>query len=136
MLQRLFGSLNFGWGVRVSGLVSGVCCAAATLIVTSLPSPKTADTCTLNIKTFADSRYVLLAIGSSFVSLGAFFISPQYTCLTGMPRSVYPVFLHRGICTPAVNRPPDVILRSSRNERRRVLWARFPRVPLRLRGAL
>lgn len=72
MLQRLFGSLNFGWGVRVSGLVSGVCCAAATLIVTSLPSPKTADTCTLNIKTFADSRYVLLAIGSSFVSLGLY----------------------------------------------------------------
>lgn len=69
MLQRLFGMVGFGWGVRISGLVSAVCCIAATLTVTSLSPPKKSGPCA-SIKTFTDSRYILLAVGSSFVALG------------------------------------------------------------------
>ncbi|KAG6889893.1 hypothetical protein C0995_013869 [Termitomyces sp. Mi166 len=48
MLQRLFVSVGFGWGVRISGLVSAVCCIIATLC------------------------YILLTIGSCLVALGLF----------------------------------------------------------------
>ncbi|KAF5374180.1 hypothetical protein D9615_008864 [Tricholomella constricta] len=54
MLQRLFALVGFGWGVRISGLIS----ANTSLYI--------------GIKTFTDTRYVLLTIGSSLVALGLF----------------------------------------------------------------
>ncbi|KAF9465811.1 MFS general substrate transporter [Collybia nuda] len=71
MLQQLFEAVGFGWGVRIAGLVSAVCCVTATLTVTSLSSAKKSGPCA-NIKTFSDFRYILLAAGSSFVALGLF----------------------------------------------------------------
>ncbi|KAG6831444.1 hypothetical protein H0H87_005116 [Tephrocybe sp. NHM501043] len=71
MLQNLFVSVDFGWGVRISGLVSAVCCIIATIAVSSLSPSKRADVY-IGAKTFADTRYILLAIGSSLVALGLF----------------------------------------------------------------
>ncbi|KAG6914596.1 hypothetical protein DXG01_016430 [Tephrocybe rancida] len=69
MLQHLFVSVGFGWGVRISGLVSAACCIMATLAVRSLSPPKQTGL-SIGVKTFTDTRYVLLAIGSSLVALG------------------------------------------------------------------
>jgi predicted MFS family arabinose efflux permease len=71
MLQRLFQLVGFGWGVRISGLISGVACCIAIATVTRYAPPKQRGaTCQLS-ETFRDSRFVLLAAGSSFVALGA-----------------------------------------------------------------
>ncbi|KAF8073375.1 major facilitator superfamily domain-containing protein [Lyophyllum atratum] len=71
MLQRLFNSVGFGWGVRISGLVSAACCITAALTVTTSSPPKKTELC-VGIKTFTDTPYVLLAIGSCLVALGLF----------------------------------------------------------------
>ncbi|KAJ7882538.1 MFS general substrate transporter [Mycena olivaceomarginata] len=72
MLQRLFQLVGFGWGVRISGLLSGVVCCIAILTVTRHAPPKQRGaTCKLS-ETFRDSRFVLLAAGSSLVALGLF----------------------------------------------------------------
>ncbi|KAJ7807453.1 MFS general substrate transporter [Mycena leptocephala] len=72
MLQRLFQLVGFGWGVRISGLISGVACCIAIATVTRYAPPKQRGaTCQLS-ETFRDSRFVLLAAGSSFVALGLF----------------------------------------------------------------
>ncbi|KAG5715111.1 putative transporter MCH4 [Termitomyces sp. T112] len=71
MLQRLFVSVGFGWGVRISGLVSAVCCVMATLCVRNHSSTKRTDCC-ISLKTFSDTKYILLAIGSCLVALGLF----------------------------------------------------------------
>ncbi|KAJ7456115.1 MFS general substrate transporter [Mycena latifolia] len=72
MLQRLFQLVGFGWGVRISGLLSGVVCCIAIATVTRYAPPKQRGaTCKLS-ETFRDSRFVFLAAGSSFVALGLF----------------------------------------------------------------
>ncbi|KAF7366177.1 MFS general substrate transporter [Mycena venus] len=72
MLQRLFQLVGFGWGVRISGLMSGVVCCIAIATVTRYAPPKQhGATCKLS-ETFKDSRFVLLAGGSSLVALGLF----------------------------------------------------------------
>ncbi|KAF7342736.1 Monocarboxylate permease-like protein [Mycena sanguinolenta] len=72
MLQRLFQLVGFGWGVRISGLISGAVCCVAVFTVTRYAPPKQRGaTCRL-LETLTDSRFVLLATGSSFVALGLF----------------------------------------------------------------
>ncbi|KDR77522.1 hypothetical protein GALMADRAFT_406904 [Galerina marginata CBS 339.88] len=71
VLQRLFEKIGFGWGVRISGLVSGVGCVIATLMVSSMSAQKKPGPY-FDVKTIADARFVLLAIGSCFVALGLF----------------------------------------------------------------
>ncbi|KAF8802188.1 MFS general substrate transporter [Phlegmacium glaucopus] len=71
ILQALFAKVGFGWGVRISGLLSAVVCVAATLMVSSLFSQKKPGPY-FDIKTITDPRFALLATGSSFVALGLF----------------------------------------------------------------
>ncbi|KAJ6460074.1 MFS general substrate transporter [Mycena vitilis] len=72
MLQRLFALVGFGWGVRISGLISGlVCCIAIATVTRYAPPKQRGATCRLS-ETFTDSRFVLLAAGSCFVALGLF----------------------------------------------------------------
>ncbi|KAJ7822973.1 MFS general substrate transporter [Mycena olivaceomarginata] len=72
MLQRLFQLVGFGWGVRISGLLSGVLCCIAIATVTRYAPPKQRGaTCKLS-ETLRDSRFVLLAAGSCLVALGLF----------------------------------------------------------------
>lgn len=75
MLQRLFQLVGFGWGVRISGLLSGVLCCIAIATVTRYAPPKQRGaTCKLS-ETLRDSRFVLLAAGSCLVALGACLVS-------------------------------------------------------------
>ncbi|KAJ6549934.1 MFS general substrate transporter [Mycena capillaripes] len=72
MLERLFQLVGFGWGVRISGLLSGVVCCIAIATVTRYAPPKPRGaTCSIS-ELFTDSRFVLLATGSCFVALGLF----------------------------------------------------------------
>ncbi|KAK7027750.1 MFS general substrate transporter [Favolaschia claudopus] len=72
MLQRLFQRVGFGWGVRISGFLSGALCCIAIATVTRYAPPKQRGaTCKLS-ETFRDSRFVLLALGGCFVALGLF----------------------------------------------------------------
>lgn len=69
LLQSLFAKVGFAWGVRISGLISGVGYMTATLMVSSLFGQKKSGPY-FNFKTIADARFALLAAGSSFVALG------------------------------------------------------------------
>jgi len=71
ILQALFDKIGFGWGVRISGLVSTVLCIMATLMVSSLFGQKKPGPY-FDINTIADARFALLALGSVFVALGLF----------------------------------------------------------------
>ncbi|KAJ6622076.1 MFS general substrate transporter [Mycena sp. CBHHK59/15] len=64
MLQRLFQTVGFGWGVRISGLLSGVVCCIAIMT-------QRGACCKLS-ETLKDARFVLLAAGSCLVALGLF----------------------------------------------------------------
>jgi len=100
MLQHLFKSVGFGWGVRISGLVSAACCITAALTVTTFSPPKKTELC-VGIKTFTDTPYVLLAIGSCLVALGMFELSILKTFLIRLSK----VYLSRSsisLNTPAI----------------------------------
>ncbi|KAJ7040037.1 MFS general substrate transporter [Mycena alexandri] len=72
MLQRLFERVGFGWGVRISGLLTAfVCCTAIATVTRYAPLKQRGAICKLS-ETFRDPRFVLLAAGSSFVALGLF----------------------------------------------------------------
>ncbi|KAF8192335.1 MFS general substrate transporter [Mycena galopus ATCC 62051] len=72
MLQRLFGLVGFGWGVRISGLLTGVVCCIAIATVTRYATPKQRGApCKLS-ETLTDSRFLLFAAGSGLVALGLF----------------------------------------------------------------
>ncbi|KAF8875300.1 MFS general substrate transporter [Infundibulicybe gibba] len=71
MLQHLFETVGFGWGVRISGLISAVCCMVALLTVTSRSPPR--KTCPRpKLQTFTDPQFMFLAAGSGLVALGLF----------------------------------------------------------------
>jgi len=69
MLQRLFQQTGFGWGVRISGFISGAGCMVATILTTSVPQPKRVDNWS-GVKALTDVRFVLLTAGSCFVAFG------------------------------------------------------------------
>ncbi|KAF7339052.1 MFS general substrate transporter [Mycena venus] len=72
MLHRLFQLVGFGWGVRISGLLSGVlCCIAIATVTRYSPQKQQEATCKIS-ETFRDSRFMLLAGGSCLVALGLF----------------------------------------------------------------
>ena len=80
--RALFEGVGFGWGVRISGLTSGVGCILTTLMVTSLSSHSNAKH--FDLKTITDSRFIFLVIGSCFVALGmSFDLSPRGSFLDG-----------------------------------------------------
>ena len=71
ILQSLFVHVGFGWGVRISGLVSSVICAISTLMVSSLFIQRKSAPY-FDISALTDIRFALLATGSAFVLLGEF----------------------------------------------------------------
>lgn len=70
-LRGLFSRVGFGWGVRISGLVSGVGCVAAIIMVSSLSAQRKPGPY-FDVKTVADSKFLLLAAGGCFVALGMY----------------------------------------------------------------
>ncbi|KAJ3773655.1 major facilitator superfamily domain-containing protein [Lentinula raphanica] len=74
MLQDLFERVGFGWATRISGLLCGVLCGIAILIVSSnqSDSAKKAPTQLAGFKCFKEVKYMLLAAGGSLVALGCF----------------------------------------------------------------
>ncbi|KAG7444069.1 MFS general substrate transporter [Guyanagaster necrorhizus] len=73
MLQHLFEHVGFGWGVRVSALVSGVGCGIALVTVTALTPGQKRGRCSFRLcSTFKDGRFDFLMVGSSLVALGLF----------------------------------------------------------------
>lgn len=104
MLQRLFERVGFAWGVRISGLVSGVGCVVATLMISSLSAKKKPGPY-FDIKTISDAKFILLAIGSCFVALGKLIINSlvrrvrsDFDSEFPTIRTLHSIFLHRGIC--------------------------------------
>ncbi|KAF7298577.1 Monocarboxylate permease-like protein [Mycena indigotica] len=82
MLQRLFERYGFAWGVRISGLVSGVLCCIALMTVTRYTPPTTKQFPVDGLpyrrgagtvmSSFRDARFLLLAAGAALVALGLF----------------------------------------------------------------
>ncbi|KAI9061796.1 MFS general substrate transporter [Trametes sanguinea] len=74
LLQFLFSRIGFSYGLRVSALLCFVLCTAATLTVTSRIAPGRVQTSApwLDLHSLRDSRFLLLVIGSCFVSFGLF----------------------------------------------------------------
>ena len=69
MLRRLFASVGFAWGVRISGFICLACCVIATFAVTSrLPTRKPGPW--IDYSSFRDLPFVFLAIGSISVFIG------------------------------------------------------------------
>lgn len=82
MLQQLFEKIGFAWGTRVSALISGVGCVAATLAVSNCSTQRQDSDGSQLIKSipyidttaFKDPRFMLLTLGSCFVALGTYYI--------------------------------------------------------------
>ncbi|KAJ3731272.1 major facilitator superfamily domain-containing protein [Lentinula guzmanii] len=72
MLQTLFERVGFGWATRISGLLCGVLCGIAVLIVTTSESTGKAPTHFAGLKCLKEPQYMLLAAGGSLVALGCF----------------------------------------------------------------
>ncbi|KAH9887037.1 MFS general substrate transporter [Cubamyces lactineus] len=74
LLQYLFIRIGFAWGLRVSALLCFVLCTTATLTVTSRIAPGKVDAGGpwLDLHSLRDSRFLLLVLGSCFVSFGLF----------------------------------------------------------------
>ncbi|KAL0960544.1 hypothetical protein HGRIS_005582 [Hohenbuehelia grisea] len=73
MLEHLFTKVGFGWGVRVSGLMSGVCSLLAVLTVTRRrPLEDPAPRPWIDFAMLKDCRFLFLTAGSCFVALGLF----------------------------------------------------------------
>ena len=140
ILQRLFEHIGFAWGVRISGLASGVACIASIMMVTSLSRQKKPGPY-FDVKTIADLRFVLLAIGSCFVALGKCHSQIHSETLTKIAtfryfRSFHTVFLHRGIRTTPITSKSHVVLCVGCHERRRRAWKNCARLYLRQRRAV
>ncbi|PFH53268.1 hypothetical protein AMATHDRAFT_137721 [Amanita thiersii Skay4041] len=71
VLQALFRSVGFEWGVRISGFSSSLLCMLSVLCVTSISSANKTGA-TFNWNTAKDSTFILLAAGSCLVALGLF----------------------------------------------------------------
>ena len=76
MLQHLFHQVGFGWGVRISGIISGSGCIVATLLTVNLSGQRKQVPC-FDVKNISDIRFLLLAAGSCLVALGTLIILGQ-----------------------------------------------------------
>ncbi|KIY52448.1 MFS general substrate transporter [Fistulina hepatica ATCC 64428] len=72
MYQRLFEAVGFGWGVRISCLISTVCCGIALLTVSCHEFKEKDPGPCVDCSSVRDMRFILLAGGSCFVSLGIY----------------------------------------------------------------
>ncbi|OSD03768.1 MFS general substrate transporter [Trametes coccinea BRFM310] len=74
LLQFLFSRIGFSYGLHVSALLCFVLCTTATLTVTSRIAPGKVQTSApwLDLHSLRDPRFLLLVIGSCFVSFGLF----------------------------------------------------------------
>lgn len=72
MLQRLFITCGFGWGVRISGFVCLALCSIACCTVSSRLERSSAPGPWFDTKHFRDVNFMLLTIGSAFISLGMY----------------------------------------------------------------
>jgi hypothetical protein len=122
ILQSLFAKVGFSWGLRISGLVSTVICAIATLIVSSLFIQKKAGPY-FDLRTIADIRFAFLTVGSAFVVLGEFIsILFRYLLLylTFPVRYLHPILLHCAIRQGSFHPRPHGLLRPGCDECRRI----------------
>ncbi|EKM49893.1 uncharacterized protein PHACADRAFT_265647 [Phanerochaete carnosa HHB-10118-sp] len=72
ILQRLFIICGYGWGVRIAGFICLLLCAIACCTVSSRLERNKTSSPWFDTKHLRDTRFVLLVIGSMFVSLGLF----------------------------------------------------------------
>ncbi|OCH92818.1 MFS general substrate transporter [Obba rivulosa] len=72
MLDRLFVKVGFGWAVRISGFIALAFCAVACATVTSRLPARTRSAPNLETKIIKDTPFLLVVIGSIFISLGLF----------------------------------------------------------------
>lgn len=70
MLQRLFLTCGFGWGVRISGFICLALCAVACCTVSSRLRRARASAPWFDMRHLRDEQFVLLTVGSVFISLG------------------------------------------------------------------
>ncbi|GJF00222.1 MFS general substrate transporter [Phanerochaete sordida] len=90
MLQRLFISVGFGWGVRISGFTCLLLCGIACCTVSSRLAPRTAPAPWLPAAPWRDTNFVLLVAGSACIALGLFvpnFYIVSYAVAHGAPRA-------------------------------------------------
>ena len=133
ILQSLFAKVGFCWGIRISGLVSSVICAIATLMVSSLFIQKKAGLY-FDFSTIADIRFAFLATGSVFVVLGESKTKPFRYLIVILPwpvRFIHPILLHCGIRQVPFHLRPHGLLHPCRNERRRSPRSNSTRLPIR-----
>ncbi|TFK22930.1 MFS general substrate transporter [Coprinopsis marcescibilis] len=72
ILQHLFHLLGYGWGVRITGLISTLGCLVATILVTTKLPPQEQSGHFFQWKSIVDIRFAFLIVGSCFVALGLF----------------------------------------------------------------
>jgi len=69
LLQRLLGTVGFAWAVRIQGFLALACCIIATLTISS-PAPKNKNTPWIDLKSFRDTKYVLVCLAYALICLG------------------------------------------------------------------
>jgi hypothetical protein len=70
ILQRLFGSLGFGWAVRVSGFVTLACCLVAIVCCTTRLPPAKRQGPLLDFTPFKDAKFVCFFLGTGVACFG------------------------------------------------------------------
>lgn len=70
MLDRLFTSYGFAWGVRIAGFVCLASCAAACALVSRRQTACAPDGRWFDVGHLREPTFVLVIVGSMFVSLG------------------------------------------------------------------
>ncbi|KAI0345501.1 MFS general substrate transporter [Trametopsis cervina] len=89
MLQRLFTACGFQWGVRISGFIALALCSTACALVNSRLTRLPPTESWFQLKHFCDAKFMLLVIGSMFVSLGLF-IPNFYIVTYAVTRNINP----------------------------------------------
>lgn len=70
MFRQLFPLVGFGWGIRISGFIDLALCGIALCTVSTHQPEQTEAKPWFQMKTLADTRYILLLVASIFISLG------------------------------------------------------------------
>ncbi|KAH9948289.1 MFS general substrate transporter [Amylocystis lapponica] len=72
MLRRLFSEVGFSWAVRISGFICLALCIVAVGTVSSNPSATRHSRPCIKVSVFKDVPFMLVILGSCFISLGLF----------------------------------------------------------------
>ncbi|KAI0698102.1 MFS general substrate transporter [Cytidiella melzeri] len=89
MLRRLFTACGFEWGIRISGFICLALCSLACCTVNSRLIRVESTAPWFQLKHFRDVKFMLLVIGSMFMSLGLF-IPNFYIVTYAVARHVSP----------------------------------------------